>query len=92
MHIHNERTACTNGEIANAVYHDHIRNAIQNAQYLEFENMANCALKIELLITAKEWRSETLPIWLREEGKRLLGGIALDAQLSTIKANPAQFC
>jgi 20S proteasome alpha/beta subunit len=62
-------------------YHDHVRNAIQEAQYLEFANRGNVELKKELCITINEWRREWLPQWLREEGKRLLRSLQLEAQL-----------
>src|SRR5216684_8204631 len=63
-------------------YHDHVRNAIQEAQYAEFANRANCELKKQLCITIKEWRSESLPQWLREDGKRIMRSVELEAQLT----------
>jgi hypothetical protein len=62
--------------------HDHVRDAIQEAQFREFCNQAKCKLKTTLCITVGEWKGQYLAQWLREEGKSILRSIELDAQLT----------
>ncbi|MBZ5647652.1 MAG: hypothetical protein LAN37_10560 [Acidobacteriia bacterium] len=61
---------------------DHIRNAIREAQFYELTNLANYALKRHLGITVGEWKSETLPAWLREQGKKIINTTTLPMQIA----------
>jgi len=62
-------------------FHDHVRNAIREAQFQEFENRARYALKTQLLITVKEWKEAQIAQYLRDEGKSILKSIQLEAEL-----------
>jgi hypothetical protein len=62
-------------------FHDHVRDAIKETQFLEFANRSAYALRTELGITVKEWREGPIAQYLRDEGRKVLQDVAIDAQL-----------
>ena len=64
------------------VYHDHIRKAIIETQFLEFSYRVDHELRFHLLTTSAKWRKMNKTTLLYRRGQRLLRKYYLNAQLS----------
>jgi hypothetical protein len=64
------------------VHHDHIRNAIRDAQFLEFSYRVDHELRFHLATTLEQWKAIPTTTLLYRRAQRLMRTYYLNAQLS----------
>jgi hypothetical protein len=64
------------------VYHDHIRNAIRETQFLEFAYRVDHELRFRLATTLEEWKAMATTTLLYRRAQRMMHHYYLNVQLS----------